>query len=102
MIDELMPAIRADGKRVKTMTVKVRYPGIENSTAGRSLTEAIRSADEDILLHSKSRGEGLPMGTTSAATTVKPVFLPTRITTSIWSGYPSMPARPGVAFMPMC
>jgi DNA polymerase-4 len=40
MIDELMPAIRADGKRVKTMTVKVRYPGMENSTAGRSLTEA--------------------------------------------------------------
>jgi DNA polymerase-4 len=40
MIDELMPAIRADGKRVKTMTVKVRYPGMENSTAGRSLTDA--------------------------------------------------------------
>jgi DNA polymerase-4 len=40
MIDELMPAIRGDGKRVKTMTVKVRYPGMENSTAGRSLTEA--------------------------------------------------------------
>ncbi len=40
MIDELMPAIRADGKRVKTMTVKVRYPGMENSTAGRSLADA--------------------------------------------------------------
>jgi DNA polymerase-4 len=40
MIDELMPAIRADGKRVRTMTVKVRYPGMENSTAGRSLAEA--------------------------------------------------------------
>ena len=40
MIDELIPAIRADGKRVKTMTVKVRYPGMENSTAGRSLAEA--------------------------------------------------------------
>jgi DNA polymerase-4 len=40
MIDELMPTIRADGKRVKTMTIKVRYPGMENSTAGRSLTEA--------------------------------------------------------------
>ena len=40
MIDELMPAIRADGKRVKTMTVKVRYPRMENSTAGRSLAEA--------------------------------------------------------------
>lgn len=40
MIDELMPAIRADGKRVKTITVKVRYPGMENCTAGRSLSEA--------------------------------------------------------------
>lgn len=40
MIDELMPSIRADGKRVKTMTLKVRYPGMENSTAGRSLAEA--------------------------------------------------------------
>lgn len=40
MIDELMPKIREDGKRVKTMTVKVRYPGMENSTAGRSLNEA--------------------------------------------------------------
>ena len=40
MIDELMPAIRADGKRVRTMTVKVRYPRMENSTAGRSLTDA--------------------------------------------------------------
>ncbi len=40
MIDELMPAIRADGKRVKTMTVKVRYPGMEDSSTGRSLSEA--------------------------------------------------------------
>ncbi len=40
MIDELMPAIRGDGKRAKTMSVKVRYPGMENSTAGRSLAEA--------------------------------------------------------------
>jgi len=40
MIDELMPAIRGDGKRVRTMTVKVRYPGMENSTAGRSLADA--------------------------------------------------------------
>ncbi|HWA27811.1 MAG TPA: DNA polymerase IV [Lacunisphaera sp.] len=40
MIDELMPAIRADGKRVKTVTVKVRYPRMENSTAARSLSEA--------------------------------------------------------------
>lgn len=40
MIDELMPAIRADGKRVKTMTVKVRYPGMEDCSTGRSLAEA--------------------------------------------------------------
>lgn len=40
MVDELMPAIRADGKRVKTMTVKVRYPGMEDSATGRSLAEA--------------------------------------------------------------
>ena len=40
MIDELLPTIRADGKRVRTMTVKVRYPGMENSTCGRSLAEA--------------------------------------------------------------
>lgn len=40
MIDELMPAIRADGKRVRTMTVKVRYPGMEDSSCGRSLAEA--------------------------------------------------------------
>ncbi len=40
MIDELMPAIRADGKRAKTMTVKIRYPGMEDSSAGRSLPEA--------------------------------------------------------------
>jgi DNA polymerase-4 len=40
MIDELMPKIREDGKRVKTMTVKVRYPGMEDSSTGRSLSEA--------------------------------------------------------------
>jgi DNA polymerase-4 len=37
MIDELMPKIRADGKRVRTMTIKVRYPGMENESAGQSL-----------------------------------------------------------------
>ena len=41
MIDELMPKIRADGKRVKTMTLKVRYPGMEDNSCGRSLPEAI-------------------------------------------------------------
>ncbi|MDD2764210.1 MAG: DNA polymerase IV [Opitutaceae bacterium] len=40
MIDELMPKIRADGKRVRTMTIKVRYPGMENETAGQSLEAA--------------------------------------------------------------
>ena len=37
MIDELMPKIRADKKRVRTLTVRVRYPGMENATAGQSL-----------------------------------------------------------------
>lgn len=40
MIDALLPKIRADGKRARTLTVKVRYPGMENETAGRSLAEA--------------------------------------------------------------
>ena len=40
MIDELMPKIRADRKRVRTLTIKVRYPGMENETAGRSLAAA--------------------------------------------------------------
>jgi DNA polymerase-4 len=40
MIDELMPKIREDGKRVKTMTVKVRYPGMEDSSAARSVATA--------------------------------------------------------------
>lgn len=40
MIDELIPKIRADGKRVRTMTVKVRYPGMEDSSAARSISEA--------------------------------------------------------------
>jgi DNA polymerase-4 len=40
MIDELMPAIRADAKRARTMTVKVRYPGMEDSSCGRSLADA--------------------------------------------------------------
>lgn len=40
MIDELMPTIRADAKRARTMTVKVRYPGMEDSSCGRSLAEA--------------------------------------------------------------
>lgn len=40
MIDELMRKIRADGKRVRTLTVKVRYPGMEDVSAAQSLSEA--------------------------------------------------------------
>jgi len=40
MIDELMPKIREDGKRVRTMTIKVRYPGMQDSSTGRSLADA--------------------------------------------------------------
>ncbi len=40
MVDELMPKIRADGKRVRTVTVKVRYPDFGHESAGRSLSEA--------------------------------------------------------------
>ncbi len=40
MVDELMPKVREDGKRVRTMTVKVRYPGMEDSVCGRSLEAA--------------------------------------------------------------
>jgi protein phosphatase len=35
--------------------------------AGRSLVDAIRRADEDIIRHSKQRAESLPMGTTMVA-----------------------------------
>lgn len=40
MVDELLPAIRADRKRARTLTVKVRYAGMEDSACGRSLPEA--------------------------------------------------------------
>ncbi|HEY9250323.1 MAG TPA: DNA polymerase IV [Rariglobus sp.] len=40
MIDALLPAIRADGKRVRTMTIKVRYGDFTQESAGRSLPEA--------------------------------------------------------------
>lgn len=40
MVDDLMAAIRADGKQVRTMTIKVRYPGMEDSSCGRSLPQA--------------------------------------------------------------
>jgi len=40
MIDELMPKIRADGQRVRTLTIKVRYPGMDDESAGHSLDAA--------------------------------------------------------------
>lgn len=40
MIDALMPKIRADGKRVRTLTVKIRYPDFRQESAGRSLAQA--------------------------------------------------------------
>ncbi len=40
MIDELMPAIRTDGKRVRTMTVKIRYPDFSQESHARTLETA--------------------------------------------------------------
>jgi DNA polymerase-4 len=40
MVDELMPAIRGDGKRVRTLTLKVRYPDFTQESHGRSLETA--------------------------------------------------------------
>ncbi len=40
MIDELLPKIREDRKRVRTMTVKVRYPDFTQEAHGRSLAVA--------------------------------------------------------------
>lgn len=40
MVDELLMKIRADRKRARTLTVKVRYPDFTQETAGRSLPEA--------------------------------------------------------------
>jgi DNA polymerase-4 len=40
MIDELLPKIREDGKRVRTMTVKVRYPDFTQESHGQSLATA--------------------------------------------------------------
>jgi len=40
MVDELLPKIREDGKRVRTLTVKVRYPDFTQESHGRSLTTA--------------------------------------------------------------
>ena len=40
MVDELLPKIRADGKRVRTLTLKIRYPDFSQASHGRSLPEA--------------------------------------------------------------
>ncbi len=40
MVDHLLPKVRADGKRVRTLTVLVRYPDFSQESAGRSLPEA--------------------------------------------------------------
>lgn len=40
MIDELLPKVREDGKRVRTMTVRVRYPDFTQESHGRSLEAA--------------------------------------------------------------
>lgn len=40
MIDDLMSKVREDGKRVRTVTIKVRYPDFTQATHGRSLDEA--------------------------------------------------------------
>jgi DNA polymerase IV len=40
MLDELMPKIRADGKRVRSLTIKVRYPDFSQESHGRSLAAA--------------------------------------------------------------
>jgi DNA polymerase-4 len=40
MLGELLPRIRADGRRVRTMTIRVRYPDFSQSTHGRSLADS--------------------------------------------------------------
>lgn len=40
MVDELLAKIRADGKRVRTMTLKVRYPDFAQEAHGQSLAVA--------------------------------------------------------------
>lgn len=40
MIDDLMAKVRADGQRVRTLTLTARYPDFTQESAGRSLAEA--------------------------------------------------------------
>lgn len=41
MIDELLGKVRADGKRVRTMTIKVRYGDFTQESHGQSLAQAV-------------------------------------------------------------
>ncbi|MFZ9682760.1 MAG: Y-family DNA polymerase [Cephaloticoccus sp.] len=41
MVDALLVKVRADGKQVRTMTIKVRYPDFTQESHGRSLAEAV-------------------------------------------------------------
>jgi DNA polymerase-4 len=40
MVDELLPLVRADGLKVRTITVKVRYPDFTQASHGQSLEAA--------------------------------------------------------------
>jgi DNA polymerase-4 len=40
MLDELMAKVRGDGKRVRTLTLRLRYPDFSQESRGRSLDEA--------------------------------------------------------------
>jgi DNA polymerase-4 len=40
MVDELLPKIREDGKRVRTLTIKIRYGDFTQESHGRSLATA--------------------------------------------------------------
>ena len=40
MLDDLMLKVRADGKRVRTITIKVRYPDFTHESHGHSLASA--------------------------------------------------------------
>jgi DNA polymerase-4 len=37
MLDELLPKLRADSKAARTLTVRIRYPGMEDASASKSL-----------------------------------------------------------------
>jgi DNA polymerase-4 len=39
MLDDLMRQVRADGQRVRTLTIKVRYPDFSHASAARSLEQ---------------------------------------------------------------